>query len=148
MTPLALRYAWRELRGGLRGFGVFIACIALGVIAIAGVGSVAQSLADGLSKRQRHPRAIYFFSLVQREATDGERSFLDAHGKVGVAIATPPTTCLPNSAAKPPLVPEQAVHGADTASLAVSASRCPALDLLRATATFAIRHAGVPVAHR
>ena len=38
-----LRYALRELRGGLRGFYVFIACIALGVMAIAGVGSVAAS---------------------------------------------------------------------------------------------------------
>ena len=35
---LALRYALRELRGGLRGFYVFIACIGLGVMAIAGVG--------------------------------------------------------------------------------------------------------------
>ena len=43
-TSLALRYALRELRGGLRGFYVFIACIALGVMAIAGVGSVAASL--------------------------------------------------------------------------------------------------------
>ena len=47
-AQLALRYAWRELRGGLRGFGVFIVCIALGVFAIAGVGSVAASLADGI----------------------------------------------------------------------------------------------------
>jgi putative ABC transport system permease protein len=38
---LAIRYALRELRSGLRGFYVFIACIALGVMAIAGVGSVA-----------------------------------------------------------------------------------------------------------
>ena len=30
-AQLAARFAWRELRGGLRGFGVFIACIALGV---------------------------------------------------------------------------------------------------------------------
>ena len=37
-ASLALRYALRELRGGLRGFYVFIACIALGVMAIAGVG--------------------------------------------------------------------------------------------------------------
>jgi len=37
-SALALRYALRELRGGLRGFYVFIACIALGVMAIAGVG--------------------------------------------------------------------------------------------------------------
>ncbi len=44
----ALRFAWRELRGGLRGFGVFIACIALGVMAIAGVGSVAQASRTGL----------------------------------------------------------------------------------------------------
>ena len=29
---LALRFALRELRGGLRGFYVFIACIALGVM--------------------------------------------------------------------------------------------------------------------
>ncbi len=41
---LAIRYALRELRSGLRGFYVFIACIALGVMAIAGVGSVAGSL--------------------------------------------------------------------------------------------------------
>ena len=44
---IAARLAFRELRGGLRGFGIFIACIALGVFAIAGVGSVAASLADG-----------------------------------------------------------------------------------------------------
>ena len=76
MTPLALRYAWRELRGGLRGFGVFIACIALGVMAIAGVGSVAQSLADGLSQAGS---AILGgdlnFSLVQREADDERAAF-------------------------------------------------------------------------
>lgn len=37
-SSLAFRYALRELRGGLRGFYVFIACIALGVMAISGVG--------------------------------------------------------------------------------------------------------------
>ena len=35
-AALSLRYALRELRGGLRGFYVFIACIALGVMAIVG----------------------------------------------------------------------------------------------------------------
>jgi putative ABC transport system permease protein len=35
---LPLRLALRELRAGARGFYVFIACIALGVMAIAGVG--------------------------------------------------------------------------------------------------------------
>ena len=65
---LPLRLAMRELRGGVRGFGVFIACIALGVTAIAGVGSFAQSLVDGLA---REGRAILggdlSFSLIQRE---------------------------------------------------------------------------------
>jgi len=88
---LALRFAGRELRGGLRGFGVFIACIALGVMTIAGVGSVAQSLADGLA---RAGSVILggdlAFSLVQREASAGERAFLDAQGAVS-AVAVLPT---------------------------------------------------------
>ena len=50
-ASLPLRYALRELRGGLRGFYVFIACIALGVMAIAGVGSVAASLGEGWRAR-------------------------------------------------------------------------------------------------
>ncbi len=85
-APLPLRFAWRELRGGVRGFGVFIACIALGVMAIAGVNSVAASLSDGLS---RTGRVILggdlAFTLIQREADDAERAFLDAHGTVSVA---------------------------------------------------------------
>jgi len=83
---LALRLALRELRGGARGFGVFIACIALGVAAIAGVGSFAQSLVDGLA---REGRAILggdlAFTLIQREASPPERAFLAAQGEVSVA---------------------------------------------------------------
>jgi putative ABC transport system permease protein len=91
MMPVTLRFAWRELRGGLRGFRIFVACIALGVMAIAGVGSVAQSLAEGLS---RAGGVILggdlAFSLVQREANESERDFLGAHGVVAV-VATLPT---------------------------------------------------------
>src|SRR5277367_3501735 len=83
---VALLFAWRELRGGLRGFGVFIACIALGVMAIAGVGSVAASLNDGLASAGRTILGGDLdFSLIQREASPAERSFLDAHGTVSVA---------------------------------------------------------------
>jgi len=74
------------MRGGLRGFYVFIACIALGSMAIAGVGSLAASLADGLS---RQGRVILggdlAFTLIQREATAQERAFLDARGRVSTA---------------------------------------------------------------
>ena len=83
---LALRFAWRELRGGLRGFGVFVACIALGVLAIAGVGSVAASLDDGIAGAGRVILGgDLAFSLIQRQADAGERAFLDAHGRVSVA---------------------------------------------------------------
>lgn len=82
---LPLRYALRELRGGLRGFYVFIACIALGVTAIAGVGSVAQSLAEGLG---REGRTILggdvAFSLIQREANPAELAFVRSRGRLSV----------------------------------------------------------------
>ncbi len=92
MTPTAralllpLRFAARELRGGLRGFQVFIAGIALGVMAIAGVGSVASGLADGLA---REGRVILggdlAFSLSLREASTAERAFLGRQGLVSLA---------------------------------------------------------------
>jgi len=78
---LALRYALRELRGGLRGFYVFIACIALGVMAIAGVGSVAASLSEGLAREGRTLLGgDVAFSLFQREAKPEEIAFLRARG--------------------------------------------------------------------
>src|SRR3954468_10394834 len=68
-ASLALRYALRELRGGLRGFYVFIACTALGVMAIAAVGSVAASLSEGLAREGRTLLGgDAAFSLIQREA--------------------------------------------------------------------------------
>src|SRR5215210_3358053 len=85
-ASLALRYAGRELRGGLRGFYVFIACIALGVMAIAGVSSVAASLAEGLA---REGRTILggdlSFNLSLREANADERAFLATRGDLSVA---------------------------------------------------------------
>jgi putative ABC transport system permease protein len=83
---LALRYALRELRGGLRGFYVFIACIALGVMAIAGVGSVAASLSEGLAREGRTLLGgDASFSLFQREARPEELAFLRSRGEVSVA---------------------------------------------------------------
>jgi len=45
---VAIGIARRELRGGLAGFRVFIACLALGVAAIASVQSVSDSILQGL----------------------------------------------------------------------------------------------------
>jgi putative ABC transport system permease protein len=80
---LPLRLALRELRGGLRGFYVFISCIALGVTAIAGVGSLAGGLADGLA---REGRVILGgdlqFTLIHREIDARERAFMESRGHV------------------------------------------------------------------
>jgi putative ABC transport system permease protein len=86
MAALSLRYALRELRGGLRGFYVFIACIALGVMAIAGVGSVAASLSDGLAREGRNLLGgDVSFVLFQREANPAEVAFLRSRGQVSAA---------------------------------------------------------------
>ena len=86
MSILPLRFALREMRSGLRGFYVFIACIALGAMAIAGVGSLAASLADGLA---RQGRVILggdlAFSLITRQASPQELDFLKSHGDVSSA---------------------------------------------------------------
>lgn len=46
--PLPLRFALRELRGGVKGFRIFLACIAIGVAAIAGATSLNQSVEAGI----------------------------------------------------------------------------------------------------
>ena len=85
---LAARFALRELRGGLRGFHVFIACIALGVMAIAGVGSVAGSLADGLARQGRIILGgDLSVSRMHQPADAGTLAFLRGHGAVS-AVTT------------------------------------------------------------
>ena len=50
---LALRYAARELRSGVRGFRVFLACLAVGVAALAAAGSTADAFRQGLATQSR-----------------------------------------------------------------------------------------------
>jgi putative ABC transport system permease protein len=118
---LALRFAWREMRGGLHGFYVFVACIALGSMAIAGVGSLAASLADGLA---REGRVILggdlSFTLIQREATPDEKAFLQTRGSLSTAAtmramarsAETNTSRNDNGDSKATLVEMKAVDGA------------------------------------
>jgi putative ABC transport system permease protein len=83
---LPLRYALREMRGGLSGFLIFIACIALGVGAIGGVNSVARSITESVSAQgQTLLGADIRFELNQREASAPERAFLDSLGQVAVS---------------------------------------------------------------
>lgn len=86
--PLALRFALRELRGGFAGFRILIACLALGVAAIAGVGSLGSALNEGL---RDNGRALLGgdveFRLTHRQATPEERAWLERTGRVSVVAA-------------------------------------------------------------
>ncbi|MGC1109074.1 MAG: FtsX-like permease family protein [Methylovirgula sp.] len=80
---LPLRLARRDFRGGLSGFWVFLACLAIGLAAITGVGSVSRSLAEGLLQQGRVILGgDISFELVQREASAAELGFLAAHGRL------------------------------------------------------------------
>ena len=81
--PLALRFALRDLVGDPKGFGVFIACIVIGVTAIAGVNGLSHALERGLA---REGRAIIggdaSFNFGQRDLSQAERDYLSAQGRV------------------------------------------------------------------
>src|SRR3984893_17829226 len=84
--PLAFRLARRELRGGLRGFGIFLACLTLGVAAIAGVGSLAASVEAGLKGDARIVLGgDVEFHLTNRPASEAQLAALGAGGTVSHA---------------------------------------------------------------
>ena len=74
---LALKFARRELRGGLKGFRLFLACLALGVAAIAAVGSVRAAIEAGLA---REGAALLGgdaeLELTYRFASEAERAWM------------------------------------------------------------------------
>jgi putative ABC transport system permease protein len=86
---LAFRFALREVRGGLSGFYVFLACIALGTAAIGGVNAVAQAITQGI---QSEGRSILGgdirFELIHRTTTPGEMATLQAIGTVAESANT------------------------------------------------------------
>src|SRR5260370_18298445 len=84
--PLALRLAGREMRGGLRGFGIFLACLTLGVAAIAGVGSLAAAVNAGLKADARTVLGgDVEFHLVNPPASAAHRAPLSGRGTVSAA---------------------------------------------------------------
>lgn len=80
---LAFRFSLREMRGGLRGFAVFLACIALGVGAIGGVNSVAEAITAGVADQgQVLLGGDLRFELIQRAADPAEHAYLAGLGRL------------------------------------------------------------------
>lgn len=80
---LAVRFALREMRGGLRGFRVFLACLALGAFAIAAAGSTKSAVEAGM---EADAQALLGGDLTLRQTyrvlTDEQRAALTAHGRL------------------------------------------------------------------
>ena len=89
---MSLAFAWRvarrELRGGLAGFRVFLACLILGVAGIAAVGSLTAAIERGLAAEGRTilggDAAVTF---TYRFANEDERAWLETRGAVSETVA-------------------------------------------------------------
>lgn len=85
--PLSLRLAWRELRGGTQGFHVFIACLILGIGAIAAIGALSAAIDAGL---KADGRALLGgdveIRLAQRPATAPEIAVMRAAGTLSRSV--------------------------------------------------------------
>ncbi len=81
------RFALRDLRGGLRFYGVFIAALVLGVMAIVGVDATARAFRDGLAQQG----AVLLggdlaFSRAFGAPSEQHRAFLEQRGRVSQIV--------------------------------------------------------------
>ena len=80
---LAFRLARREMRSGLGGFRLFIACLALGVGAIAAILSFSRAVEEGLRADAREILGgDVAISLLYREATPEQMAFMRGQGEL------------------------------------------------------------------
>jgi putative ABC transport system permease protein len=85
---LSVRFAAREMRAGVRGFRIFLACLALGVAAIAAAGSTAEAFRQGLASQAREILGGDLSVTVrQRDFTGAERAALSRAGAVAYAAS-------------------------------------------------------------
>jgi len=81
--PLSLNLALRELRAGLGGFYVFIACVALGVAVIAAVGALSDGLRAGFERQgERILGGDVTLARVHKRAEQAELVWLAARGRL------------------------------------------------------------------
>ena len=89
MIPLSFRFAARELRSGVRGFRIFLACLALGVAAIAAAGSTAEAFRAGLASQAAEILGgDLAVGVEQREFSGPEQAALARLGRVSYAAAS------------------------------------------------------------
>ena len=110
--PQALRLVRRELRGGLRGFGVFLTCLFLGVFAISAIGSFTESAKSGLlSDASALLGGDFEVRLAHRQLPAEAIEFLNTRGELSHVISMR-TMVVENSGSKRVLAELKAVDSA------------------------------------
>ena len=85
--PVIFRIGLRELRTGLKGFKIFIACIALGVAVISAVGALADALGAGFARQGATILGgDVTFARMHLKATAAERAAFDALGQTSESV--------------------------------------------------------------
>ena len=108
--PLAFLIALRELRAGAGGLTIFVLCIALGVMAMAAIGSLGASFDEALARQGRLlVGGDISFERVHRRASEEERVALSSEGQVTESASLRAMARIPGG--KSALVEIKAVDG-------------------------------------
>lgn len=84
--PVSLKLALRELRGGFSGFKIFMACLILGVTAIAAVGSLSRAIQEGMEREgQSILGGDIEISIFQKEAPEELVTWASDRGDLSVS---------------------------------------------------------------
>lgn len=87
LLGLAARFAARELRGGVAGFRIFLACIAIGVAAISGVRSLGSAMTQAIAAQgQTILGGDIAVTLQQQWPDTAALAFLASQGAVSPSI--------------------------------------------------------------
>lgn len=82
-VPQSLRLAVREVRSGISGFQIFIACVALGVMVITAVAALTDSLRSGVERQgETILGGDVALTRTHRRAEEAERAWLVEQGRL------------------------------------------------------------------
>ena len=80
---LPIKLAFRDLRGGISSFRIFITCLILGVAAISGVGSISKAMNAGITKdSQRLLGGDFSIQLTHRPISSKANEYIKKIGLV------------------------------------------------------------------
>ena len=95
---LAFRVARRELRGGVAGFRIFLACLILGVAAIAVIGTMSASIEAGLRADARKLLGgDVEVQMTHRPIDAAQRAHLEASGRLSEVVTMRGMARAPNA---------------------------------------------------